>query len=105
MGADGEGYQRVAALDEIPDGGCLAVEVGGRSLVLVRTGSAVHALENRCPHAGAPLSQGFVEGQTITCSWHGWTFDVATGLSADMDGLAVPAFDVRVDDGQVHVRV
>lgn len=105
MSAGDEGYQRVAALEDVPDGGCLSVELAGRSLVLVREGREVHALEDRCPHAGAPLSQGFVEGGTITCSWHGWTFEVASGRSADMEDLAVASFPVRVEGGQVFVRV
>ena len=99
-----EGYQRVAALADIPDGGCLAVEADGLPLVLIRRGDSVTALENRCPHAGAPLSEGFVEGDQIVCSWHGWSFDIATGQSVDDPASAVPRHETLVDDGHVLVR-
>ncbi len=100
-----EGYHLVARLQDIPDGGCLATEVSGTSLVLVRVGSVVRALENRCPHAGAPLSEGFVEGERLTCSWHGWTFDLGTGQSPDDPDAKVPVFDIRIVGDEVHVRV
>ena len=99
-----DGYQRVAAFEDVPDGGCLAVDLDGRPVVLVRRGETVHALENCCPHAGAPLSEGFVEGNQITCSWHGWCFELSTGLSLDQAGLGIPVFDVRVEGTDILVR-
>ena len=98
------GYQRVAALTDVPDGGCLAVEAGGKSLVLVRRGSVVTALENRCPHAGAPLSEGFLEHRLLTCSWHGWSYDVESGVSPDDPEVRVPVFAVRVEGADIFVR-
>ena len=84
-------YQRVAALQDVPDGGTLAVSVGGRTIVLVRRGDTVSAMDDQCPHAGAPLSEGFVDGPTITCAWHGFSFELETGESADDTGLSVSA--------------
>jgi nitrite reductase (NADH) small subunit len=101
---DRTGFVRVAALDEVPEGGCLAADADGLPIVLVRLEGVVTALENRCPHAGAPLSEGFVEPGRITCSWHGWTFDAATGASLDDPSLSVPAFEVLVEDGHVYVK-
>lgn len=99
-----EGYQRVAALAEIPDGGCLAVELDGEGVVLFRRGDRITALENRCPHAGAPLSEGFVEGDQITCAWHGWSFAIDTGVSLDDPEMKVPRLETVVDDGDVFLR-
>ena len=99
-----EGWRRVASLVDVPDGGCLAVDLDGRPLVLVRHGERVRALDNCCPHAGAPLSEGFVEEDRIVCAWHGWSFDVETGCSTDVAGVAVPTCRVRVEDGEILVR-
>ena len=99
------GYQRVAALEDVPDGGSLAVEVDGRPLVLVRRGEAVSALDDACPHAGAPLSEGVVDGEEITCTWHGWSFRLGDGACLDQPGVTVPCHRVRVEDGQVLVKL
>ncbi len=37
------------------------------------------ALRDVCPHKGMPLSYGWHEGDTVQCSFHGWTFDAQTG--------------------------
>jgi phenylpropionate dioxygenase-like ring-hydroxylating dioxygenase large terminal subunit len=48
----------------------------GRDIVLFRSGGRVHALEDRCAHKGTPLSIGKVRFPgTITCAYHGWTYD------------------------------
>ena len=99
-----EGYQKVAKLSQLRDGTCMAIEVDGLPMVLVRSGDRIAALENRCPHAGAPLSEGFVEGANITCSWHGWSFDLATGISPDDPSAIVPVFEVSIDGDDSLVR-
>ena len=99
-----EGYQKVATLSQLPEGTCLAVELDGLALVLVRSGDRIAAMENRCPHAGAPLSEGFVEGPNITCSWHGWSFDLATGCSPDDPTACVPVFAVEVRGDDIFVK-
>src|SRR3954469_24263501 len=59
-----------------------AVTLLGEQIVLFRDGGRVHALEDRCPHRGVRLSAGACQypgSGTITCAYHGWTFDGATG--------------------------
>ena len=95
---------RVALLAELPEGKGKAIEASGHALVLFRVGSRVHAVRDRCPHAGAPLSIGRLQGTELTCAWHGWTFDVTTGESIPHN----PAFDaatypVTIDDDGVWV--
>lgn len=48
----------------------------GEPLALFRTASGrAVALDDRCPHRGAPLSSGEVHGETLSCGYHGFTFD------------------------------
>ena len=61
----------------------VAVQLLGEKLVFVRSQGQCYALENRCPHRGVPLSIGTCEFRgtnTITCRYHGWTFDLSDGL-------------------------
>ena len=57
-------------LRDFAPGRCHGVRVGGRTLVLIRTGDDVHALDNRCPHMGFPLDRGSVDDGILTCHWH-----------------------------------
>lgn len=99
-------FARVARVDEIPADRGLRVRLGDLEIGLFRVGDAVHAIENPCPHAGYPLSEGFFQGCVIVCPMHGWDFDVTTGFKPDdPDGFPIPCFAVRVDAGEVWVDV
>jgi phenylpropionate dioxygenase-like ring-hydroxylating dioxygenase large terminal subunit len=66
-----------------------AIKMLGEDLVFVRAQGKPHALLDRCAHRGMLLSEGkcLTDG-TITCPYHGWTFDVADGrlVAALTDG-------------------
>ena len=73
--------------------------------MLLRREGRIHAIAATCPHAGGPLEEGEVSGKTVTCPWHGSSFDLDTG--AVINGPAVydvPCFETRVQNGQIEVR-
>src|SRR6185295_16615583 len=47
----------------------------GERLVLWRADGVAHAWPDYCPHRGAPLSCGRIQGNRIACPYHGWEFD------------------------------
>ncbi|RVU35228.1 MOSC domain-containing protein [Hwanghaeella grinnelliae] len=49
------------------------------TLALVRQGENYYAIEDRCPHADASLSEGFIEEERIVCPVHFAEFDLVTG--------------------------
>jgi nitrite reductase/ring-hydroxylating ferredoxin subunit len=58
----------------------VAQTVCGERIMLLRDGGTAYALHDRCPHRGVPLSYGTQEFPgTISCPYHGWTFDLASG--------------------------
>ncbi len=74
-----EGFVAVARLDELGEGSLREVFVDGRSVALALVDGTVHALDGTCPHAGGPLAEGRLDGSTLSCPMHGWSFDVVTG--------------------------
>jgi nitrite reductase/ring-hydroxylating ferredoxin subunit len=66
----------------------LVVEVNGTSVLVVRAGRSLAAVENECPHLGQRLSDGQVSGRVIRCAAHGYRWDLATGQS--VQGLRLP---------------
>lgn len=90
---------------DLPPGQAAEVTVAGQAVALFNVAGTFHALSGRCPHRGGPLGQGFLEGSQVSCPWHNWTFDVATGCNVVSADLVVPRFEVRIDDGQVCVKV
>ena len=73
----------------------IAVTIGGEKIMLIREAGRVRALHDRCPHRGVPLSHPMASQEfpgTWTCCYHGWTFDLETGVlvAAITDGPESP---------------
>lgn len=96
----------VGALPEadLPEGRPVGVDLDGRAVCVVRVPDGVFAFDDVCPHRGTPLSQGSLDGTTLTCAAHTWEFDVRTG---ELLRLRAPACltmrAARVRDGMVEV--
>jgi len=79
--------------------------LGATTLVVVRRGDLVFALKETCSHAGGPLSEGKLVGDTIVCPWHSSAFRLRDG--AVRHGPASTrqvAYRARINDGQVEVQ-
>ena len=97
---------RAASLDAVPAGQPTLVEAGGLRIVLVRVGDAVYACGDVCAHQGGPLSEGKLSVFRLACPWHGWIYDVRTGVCAFPGrGASVPSYPVRVDSGEIWVAI
>ena len=94
----------VAHLDDLAPETMRMVQVGETKVALIRTATGVYALDNPCPHQGYGLVTGALDGDTVTCQWHNWKFDVTTGrcLLGEEDVAAHP---VQIEDDQVTVSV
>ena len=64
---------------DFPEGCGVAIVVGGRRLAVFRTGGALYAVDNLCPHRRFPLHDGVVAGLTIRCRTHGSCFRLDSG--------------------------
>ena len=97
---------RVADAGTVRDGEMAEVDAGGTPVLLARVGGRLHACAARCPHYGAPLATGVLDGPHVVCPWHHARFDVTTGALCDppaLDGLQAYAVEER--DGGVFVTV
>jgi phenylpropionate dioxygenase-like ring-hydroxylating dioxygenase large terminal subunit len=55
----------------------------GEDLVVWRDGSGhPNVFESHCPHRGAPLSLGNIQGQELACAYHGWRFNGSGACTA-----------------------
>jgi nitrite reductase (NADH) small subunit len=96
---------RVASVTEIPPGEGREFVVEGRIVAVFHTDEAFHAMDGICPHAGGPLANGSLNGNVVTCPWHGWQFDVTSGRHCLNAHLAHPSFRVDVIDGELWVEL
>lgn len=95
----------VAKINDVPAGEGRVIEANGTTVALFNVDGGFHALDNTCIHRGGPLGDGFCAGTTVTCPWHGWQFNVASGECLNMPGESVGTYEVRVEGDDVQVKV
>ena len=66
-------------LSSLDRDGRAVVEIGGTEIAVFVVDGEAHAFANACPHEGNPLHEGDILGDTLTCAYHGWKFDLGTG--------------------------
>lgn len=99
------GFIYAAEEKEVMDTGLLEVRVAGTSLCLVMANGVFYAVDNDCPHAHSPLSEGEVDGDTLTCPLHGWQFELKTGRCAVSEQFTLKRYDVRAQSGSIYVAL
>jgi 3-phenylpropionate/trans-cinnamate dioxygenase ferredoxin subunit len=95
----------VGSIDELPPGGRKLAFADGRSIVLFNIEGTVHAIENSCPHNGAALASGQLDGRILRCPGHGLRFDLATGRMPGAGRLCLTKLPVDVLGGRLVVSI
>lgn len=96
----------VAKANELEPGQGKLVEVDGKEIALFNCDGIYYAIDNECTHVGGPLCEGELEGERVTCPWHGAEFNIKTG-----EVLALPAeesvkcYKVKVDGDSIKIEV
>ena len=74
-----ETFIRVAQLSELTGDGPFALSANEADIVLVKSRGNWRAFEGRCPHQGALLGEGELDGGALVCRNHRWRFSVGSG--------------------------
>src|SRR5256885_12571561 len=89
--------------DDLRPGDCLSFELpGGDELAVCNVNGEYYAIDNFCPHKGAPLSEGSLCGHILECGWHGWQFDVRSGECLTVDER-IRTYEAKVENGLVKI--
>ena len=98
-------YTPVLAAAELPEATPTKAAFGATTLVLVRRGDVVSALKESCSHAGGPLSEGALHGDTIVCPWHHSAFRLSDGRVHHGPATSRQvAYRARINEGQVEIQ-
>lgn len=98
-------FHTVCRVDDVPVGEARMFVIGDAMIGVFNLNGDYYALENACPHAGASLAHGLLDGETVSCRIHHWRFSIRDGtyLDADKPECNAKSFPVRIvgDDVQV----
>jgi nitrite reductase/ring-hydroxylating ferredoxin subunit len=98
-------FVTVARVEDVLPGTVTRVRAGEEELALANVGDEFFATQGACLHLQGPLGDGELEGTMLTCPWHGWRYDVRTGLNDFDHAIQIRTYEVRVQDGEIQVAV
>jgi nitrite reductase/ring-hydroxylating ferredoxin subunit len=95
---------RIAGIGDVAPGTGKQFTVGGRKIALFNVAGTFYALDDTCPHRGAPLSEGDCFEGEVTCPWHGARFNLETGANLCPPAQApVSSYKVNLVGNDVHI--
>ncbi|MBS3102483.1 Rieske 2Fe-2S domain-containing protein [Candidatus Woesearchaeota archaeon] len=97
-------FVAVAKKDGLKAGECKVVDVNGKGVALYNVDGNFYATDNSCLHHGGPLGEGMLDGTIVTCPWHGWKYNVKTGVSPVNPQAKIETFKVKIEGDEVKVE-
>lgn len=80
------------------------VQSAGVDIALFNIDGQIYAIDDSCPHTGASLLFGKLDGRFVRCPAHGLSFDLATGCMRG-GGMNVRAYPVEVTEGCIRITL
>ena len=104
---DSTAFAAICRIEDIPEGEARMFSVAETMIAVFHVGGRFFALANECPHAGASLAHGIVEGDTVRCRIHYWRFSIRDGeyLDEDEANCNAKTFPLRIVGEEVQVAV
>lgn len=106
-----DGWARVGPAAEVADGVLTRAQLntpqGAVDVIIVSIDHRLAAYRNECAHQGLPLDNAILDvgAGTLTCPWHGFSYDATSGECLSAPGAQLEQLPLRVDRGDVWVRV
>ena len=98
-------WHRVAKVSDLSDGAGQVVDISGESIALFNMKGKFYAIANHCPHRGGPLAEGHVEDGVVTCSWHGWEFEIKSGKCRTMPGSKQRSYPTKIENNEILINI
>jgi NAD(P)H-dependent nitrite reductase small subunit len=93
------------AVAELPANGSTCIKIGTAQVGLFRTAEGLFAIDNVCPHRGAPLNDGFVHHGAVTCPWHQWDFRLSDGACINVPKVRINTYPVEERNGTIWINL
>ena len=80
---------------------------GSDEIAIANVEGKYYAIQGHCGHQGGPLGEGEMEGNVVTCPWHGAKWDVTTGKLVEfpMDLDPIKSYKVSVEGESIFVEI
>ncbi|MCI0527455.1 MAG: non-heme iron oxygenase ferredoxin subunit [Nitrospira sp.] len=98
-------FVNVAQVSDLQPGTGKVITVKDKAIALFNVDGTFYAIDNTCLHRGGPLGEGELEECVVTCPWHGWQFNIKTGVSETNPSAKVKTYEVKTEGSAVMISV
>ena len=99
-------FIKAAKLADIQPGTAKHVELKSTEIALINLDGTIYAINDICTHKYCLLSDGYIEGENITCPCHLSVFEIKTGKVLEPPALEdVAVYKVRIEGNDVEVEL
>ena len=99
-------YVKLCSVNEISPGEMKQFNLKDMEILVANLDGKLYCLEGRCSHAGAPLAEGYLQSETITCPWHYSKFKIKDGeVLKGPANKALRVYETKINDGRLLVEL
>lgn len=96
---------KVCHIDELPEKSAKVIMVKDIPVAVFNVGGKIFAWDNRCPHRGASLGDGYITDKTVQCKFHLWEFDIKKECTVANDAIKLKSFLVEIRKGEIFLKI
>jgi nitrite reductase (NADH) small subunit len=96
-------FVSVAKVNDVLPGQGKTVQIAGKDIALFNVDGTFYAVDDTCLHRGGPLGEGELTGHLVACPWHGWKYDVRTGVSITNPAAKVSCYETRIEGEELQI--
>lgn len=96
-------FVKIYSVSQLSPGCVTEIMFEGEPIALCNAGGEIRALAGICPHQGAPLGHGAMNGENVICPWHDWEFNCRTGRHLTLPYVRLITYPVRIEGDDIMV--
>jgi nitrite reductase (NADH) small subunit len=90
-------------LEAFARGESRCLKLGELQVGLFHRPEGLYAIDNICPHRGAPLHDGMIDDGAVSCPWHQWQFQLSDGICRNIPKVRIATYPVEVREGAIWI--
>jgi nitrite reductase/ring-hydroxylating ferredoxin subunit len=95
---------KVCHKDDLPEKSAKVVMVHD-PVAIFNVGGEIFAWDNRCPHRGASLADGYISDKSVQCKFHLWKFDIKKECAVENKAIKLKSFPVEIWEGEIFLKI
>ena len=100
-----EKYYPVISLSQLTPGKGMKIKLKKFTLAIFYIKDKIYAVQNRCPHQHADLSDGYILNDKLYCSLHHWAFNLSDGRYVFNPEMKLKTYKTKIKDGMIYIRL